>query len=228
MLAGSALITAYSLTYFDFKTVPPFVVERLPERFASLWLVSLRVHVAAALLSLPLCMVLLTRWLQRRPVWHRWLGRVAGVLVLFALLPSGVVLAFHAKGGATVTTGFLLSATIAGWFMVRGILAVRRREVAVHGRAMGHVAAQMSVAVTSRALLLGFDAVGMDPDLAYVLALWGPVVASAVVVEIVSLRPGSGAVSLTRILKGVRREISSLAPIVRVRALARPFVRPGR
>src|SRR5450432_337820 len=102
MLAGSALITAASLRYFDFDTLPPFVIEKLPVRFESLWLGSLRVHVASASLSFPLCILLMTRWLQRRPSLHRLLGRSAGILVLFALVPSGVVLAFDAKGGKLV------------------------------------------------------------------------------------------------------------------------------
>jgi uncharacterized membrane protein len=228
MLAGSALITAYSLVYFDPDTVPPFVVERLPERFASLWLAALKVHVAAALTSLPLCLVLTTRWLQRRPAWHRRLGRVAGVIVLFALVPSGVVLALHAKGGPVVAAGFLLSAAIVGWFMARGVVTARRRDVASHRRAMRHVVGQMSVAVVSRALLLGFDAAGVDPDVAYVIALWGPVLASAAVVEVVSLAPGSVVASANRVLKGVRREIFSLPSVVRPRSVVRAFVRLGR
>ncbi len=228
MLGGSALITAYSLAYFDFDTVPPFVVERLPERFASMWLASLRVHVAAALVSLPLCLVLMTRWLQRRPAWHRAIGRAAGVIVLSALVPSGAVLALHAKGGAIVTAGFLLSGAIIAWCTVRGVAAARRRDVASHQRAMRHVVAQMSVAVTSRALILGFDAARVDPDVAYIVALWGPVLASAAVIELLSLRRGLAVARATRALKGVLREISSLASVLRARSSARPGVRLGR
>jgi uncharacterized membrane protein YozB (DUF420 family) len=222
MLAGWALITASSLAYFDFDTLPPFVLEKLPVRFESLWLASLRVHVAAALITLPLCIALMTRAVQRRPVWHRRLGRVAGVIVLFALVPSGVVLAFDAKGGRVVTAGFLLSAGIVAWFMVRGVAAARRRDLVAHRRAMRHVFAQMSVAVTSRALLVALDRVGVDPDAAYVVALWGPVLASAAVAEIVS------SPAPAQLIGRIRREISTLARAVRVRALARPLVRQGR
>jgi uncharacterized membrane protein len=228
MLAGSAVITANSLAYFDLDTVAPFVIERLPEQFASLWLASLRVHVAAALLSLPLCLFLMTRWLQRRAAWHRWIGRVAGVIVLSALVPSGAVLALHAKGGAPATAGFLLSAAILAASMVRGVVAARRREVGSHQRAMRHVVGQMSVAVTSRALLLGFDAAGIDPDLGYLVALWGPVLATAAVVEIVSLHPRSVAASVTGLLKGVRREGHSLVSRVRGRSLVHSVARSGR
>ena len=201
MFAGSALITANSLVYFDFDAVAPFVIERLPERFASLWLAALRVHVAAALVSLPLCLALTFRWLQRRPAWHRWIGRGAGVIVLFALVPSGVVLALHAKGGPSVTLGFLSSAAIVGIAVVHGVHAARRRDLRGHQRAMRHVVAQMSVAVTSRALLRGFDALGVDPDLAYVVALWAPVLVGAAVVEVASFQPVAA-----RAILALRRE----------------------
>ena len=62
-----------------------------------------------------------------------------------------------------MTAGFLVSAAIVARFMVRGVLAARRGDIVLHRRAMRHVVAQMSVAVTSRAMLLGFDAVGVRP-----------------------------------------------------------------
>jgi uncharacterized membrane protein len=228
MLAGSALITASSLAYFDFDTLPPCVIEKLPVRFEALWLASLRVHVAAAALAFPLCIALMTRALQRRVTWHRWLGRVGGLLTLFVLVPSGVVLAFDAKGGPVVTAGFLVSAAVIAWFMARGVAAARRGHLVQHARAMRHVLGQMSVAVTSRALLLGLDAGGIDPDLAYVVALWGPVLVSIAVVELVSLRSSSPLRSALELLERTRRELSPLAVRVRLRSLARPLVRLGR
>jgi len=228
MLAGSALITAASLAYFDPDTLPPFVIEKLPVRFEALWLASLKLHVAAAALAFPLCLVLMTRWLQRSAAFHRWLGRVSGVLVLFALVPSGVVLAFDAKGGRSVTAGFLLSGAIVAGSMLHGVLSARRRDFVAHRRAMQHVLAQMSVAVTSRALILGFNAAGIDPDLSYVIALWGPVLASAAVVELVSRRSPRSLPARVHPVERIRREVSSLALLLRARAVVRSVARPGR
>jgi len=225
MMAGSALIAAVSLPYFDFETLPPFVIEKFPLRNEALWLASLRVHVASALVTLPLCLVLMTRTLRRHPVWHRWLGRVTAPLVLFLLVPSGAVLAFDAKGGAVVAVGFLLSGAIVGVAMVQGIVAARRRDLASHRRAMQHVVGQMSVAVTSRALIVGLDLLGVHPDTAYVIALWVPVLLSALVVELSSLR---AVVSSIPSLERIRRDVSSQAVLVRVRAVVRPFARLGR
>lgn len=188
MLLGAALITSASIGYFDFETLPPFVIEKLPVRFEDLWLGSLWVHVAAALVSFPLCLMLATRTLQRRAKLHRWLGRFTALVMLLALVPSGAVLAFEAKGGRYVTLGFLLSGAIVLAGTIQGVLAARRRDLVAHQRAMRHVLAQMSVAVTSRALILGLDTLGMDPDVAYVVALWVPVVGSAALAEIVSGR----------------------------------------
>ncbi len=183
MALGCVLMAWASLDYADLELLPPFAIERLPVRFEDLWLASLRVHVASALLSFPLCLVLMTRWLQRRRLLHRWLGRATGVLLLVAVVPSGVVLAFEAKGGAVVTAGFLLSAAIVVAGTWQGVLAARRSDLVAHAHAMRHVVAQMSVAVTSRLLLVGLDVIGVEPELAYVVGLWGPVLASAAVAE---------------------------------------------
>ncbi len=188
-LAGSAVIAVSSRQYFGADDdLPEFVLEHFPLRHAELWLLALKVHVVAAAFALPACVVLLTKGLQRRPRVHRWLGRVTGAVTLFALVPSGLVLSEQAKGGLVVTAGFVLSALLIAWFMGQGIVSARRRDFVTHRRAVWHVVAQMSVAVSSRAMLIGFDALGVDPKLAYVIALWVPVAASAVAVELLSGR----------------------------------------
>ena len=225
---GSALITAMSLPYFDFETLPQFVIEKLPLRFEALWLGALRVHVAAAALSFPLCLLLMTRALQRRAAWHRWLGRATGVLLLFVLVPSGTVLAFDAKGGPGVTAGFLLSGAIIAGALVLGVKAARRRDMTRHARAMRHIVGQMSVAVVSRALIVGLDSVGLDPEISYVVALWAPVLISVAVVESFSRRPLVGSQNRIELVERIAREVSPLALVVRIRALVRPFAGNGR
>jgi hypothetical protein len=228
MWVGTALITASSIAYFDFATLPPFVIEKLPVRFETLWLVSLRIHVASALLSFPLCLLLMTRWLQRRRTWHRGIGRFACALVLLALVPSGVVLAFDAKGGRIVTAGFLLSAAIVAWCTIKGVVTARRRDLVSHRRMMQHVVGQMSVAVVSRGLIVGFDAMGLDPDVAYVVALWGPVLAAVAVVELVSLERTRSLLKSIPHLGGMFREASALAFRLRVRSVVHSVARTGR
>jgi hypothetical protein len=183
---GSLLISAGSAAYLDVDVVPEFLLEKLPLLHApeALWLWALRVHVVAAMFALPACVALVTGLSLWAPRLHRWLGRVTGVVVVVALVPAGFVLALEAKGGPFVGAGFVLSGVIVLWGMVRGVTTARQKRFVAHKNAVWHVLAQLSVAVTSRALLVGADAVGVDAAVAYAVALWVPVLGSAALVEV--------------------------------------------
>lgn len=184
MLAGSAAITSASLGYFN-DDMPPFLVEKLPLPRQELWLFALRVHVAAAIVALPGCLALCSSWLLRRaPLLHRWLGRSIGTIVLLALAPSGFYLSLSAKGGLPATLGFVLSGMITVAAMAQGVISARARRFAEHRRYVLHVLAQLSVAVTSRLLLVGFALFHVEETAGYLIALWLPVLLSALVVEI--------------------------------------------
>jgi uncharacterized membrane protein len=179
MWAGAAVIAWTSRAYFFGDDLHPFILERLPMPHEALWLGALQVHVATALFSLPACLLLSWAGLLRFPRVHRYLGRVVGVVLLLGLLPSGFYLALTARGGWPSTLGFWLSGGIVGTATVAGVRYARRGDFAAHRRCVLHVLAQLSVAVTSRALLLLLSRTAMSPDAGYVLALWLPVVASA-------------------------------------------------
>jgi uncharacterized membrane protein len=180
LVLGSIAITLGSVAYFIEGDVHPFVLEKGAVPLKQVWMLALRVHVLAAAWCLPACAALFSKWLLRKsPRTHRWLGRVTCVVILFALVPSGAWLAFTARGGVPSTLGFLLSGAIVAVATVTGVLRARAGDVAAHRRATAQVLGQLSVAVTSRALLVVFDAAGFDPVPAYVVALWVPVLASA-------------------------------------------------
>jgi hypothetical protein len=183
LLAGSVDITSASLGYFH-DDMPPFLVEKLPLPRQELWLFALRVHVAAAIAALPGCLLLCSSWLLRRaPRLHRWLGRGIGAIVLLALSPSGFYLSLSAKGGLPSTLGFMLSGAIVVAAMVKGVASARARRFSEHRRYVLHVLAQLSVAVTSRLLLVVFALLQIEEAAGYLIALWLPVLLSALAVE---------------------------------------------
>jgi hypothetical protein len=184
MLAGWWVITADSLSYFEEGLSHPFLHEKEGLAHEELYLVALQAHVVSAVWSLPACLLLPSRRLLRAmPRVHRWVGRITALVVLCGLVPSGVWLSFEAKGGALGTLGFLLSGGIVALSMVRGVRAAMARDFVAHRRSMLHVGAQLSVAVTSRALLIAFDALRVDEIDGYLIALWVPVVASALLAQ---------------------------------------------
>ena len=185
---GSTVITAGSLEYFK-ANLPEFVIEKLPLPWEAVWLGALKIHVAAAALALPGCLVLVSKTaLRRAPRFHRWAGRAIAAVVLLALVPSGSYLALFAKGGLASTAGFLVSGAIAAAAMVQAVREARARRFEAHQRYALHVLGQLSVAVTSRAMLFGFDTLAFNPERAYLIALWLPVLSSALAVELISWR----------------------------------------
>lgn len=187
LVVGSAAITNGSLDYFDDEQWPEFVIEKLPLSSAfveDLWIHALQIHVVAAALALPGCLLLMSRFVLRRfPRAHRWLGRLTGIVVVFALVPTGLLMALFAKGGFLGGLGFVVSGVIVGVCMVSGIMSARARRFIEHRRQVLHVLAQLSVAVTSRVLIFAFDAFAVDGARAYLIALWLPVIGSALIVE---------------------------------------------
>jgi predicted membrane protein DUF2306 len=184
MLAGWWVIAAGSLSYFEEGLSHPFLHEKEGLAHEQLYLVTLQAHVVSAVWSLPACVLLPSRRLLRAmPRVHRWVGRITAFVVLCGLVPSGAWLSFQAKGGALGTLGFLLSGGIVALAMVRGVQTAMARDFVAHRRSMLHVGAQLSVAVTSRALLIAFAAFGVDEIDAYLVALWVPVVASALLAQ---------------------------------------------
>ena len=181
---GSFAITFSSLVYFDRNELAAFVIEKLPLPAEDFYLWTLRIHVSAAALALPGCLILSTKYILKRwPRFHRWCGRFTGYLVMLALVPSGAYLALFAKGGWASSFGFWLSGAIVLVAMVQAIRTARARQYAKHRRMTFHVLGQLSVAVSSRTMLYLFDFSTVDPELAYLISLWVPVVGTFALVE---------------------------------------------
>jgi len=187
---GALIIAWASRVYFDADELAPFVIEKLPLPHEALWLAALKTHVVTVSFALPACLLLSVKRMLRFPRTHRWLGRATGAVILAAVVPSGLYLSLFAKGGAPATVGFALSGVIVALAMGQGIRRARAKDYVAHRRCMLHVLAQLSVAVTSRTLLYLLDAAGIDPDAAYLFALWMPVLTSFGFVEVcLSRRP---------------------------------------
>ncbi len=184
MLGGGVLIAHACLAYVREGDMHPFVLEKLPLAHERIWMAALYVHLVTAPVAMLGCLVLTAPALVRKlPRVHRWLGRFVGLAVLAAVVPSGVFLAFTARGGLASTIGFLASGAIVAWAMVGAIVAARHGRFAEHRRYTAHVVAQMSVAATSRIMLVALSAASFEGENAYVAALWLPVVASALIAE---------------------------------------------
>ena len=92
---------------------------------------------------------------------------------------------------------------------------------------MRHVVGQMSVAVASRAMIVCFDVAGLDPDIAYNVALWVPVLAAVAVVERPALERMFSSFKPNEHVGG-NRETSPLDVRLRIRNVVDSVARTGR
>jgi uncharacterized membrane protein len=185
MVLGLWLMLSASASYLELGREHPFFLEKLPLPRPNLWLAALYAHVPSALLSLPACLVLLLAGVRRRwPRFHRWLGRITGVLILCVVVPSGMYLALFAQGGLLSTLGFWLTGVITFAAMIKSVQSARAGRMQAHRRFSAHVAAQLAVAVVSRFALIGAEQVGLYSEWTYIAALWLPVIGCALAAEL--------------------------------------------
>ncbi|HCU24592.1 MAG TPA: hypothetical protein DF383_06205, partial [Deltaproteobacteria bacterium] len=79
---GSLTITLSSFVYFHPEERAPFIIEKLPLPAEDLYLWVLRIHVTAAALALPGCLILTSKTILKRwQKFHRCCGRLIGMLV---------------------------------------------------------------------------------------------------------------------------------------------------
>ena len=155
----------------------------MPGHIQAHWL-AFSLHVTAAPISLVVGAVQLFPSVRaKRPVLHRWAGRVYGVSVLVAGL-SGFIVAMGAAGGLSAQLGFGVLSVL--WIVttVQGVRFARSRQFARHRRWMARSFALTFAAVTLRLYLPVFFVNGFDYTQASVYVAWICWIPNLLVVEI--------------------------------------------
>lgn len=129
-------------------------------------------HILAGPLTLLLGLLLVSDRLRMRfPRLHRSLGKGQGLLVLLALVPSGLWMAFYA-GTVVAATGFAALAVATGACVAIGWWAAVRRRFEAHRRWMWRTFLLLCSAVVLR-LIGGLASVtGIGGEWSYPVAAW--------------------------------------------------------
>ncbi len=103
--------------YFPFQGATHFLSTKTDQVLDSHWfLIAFYLHITSSLWVLAGGGFQFVPALQRkRPVFHRWLGKVYVISILLLAAPSGLILAAFANGGLPAKTGFFLQCVI--WWL---------------------------------------------------------------------------------------------------------------
>lgn len=179
IVALSGLILANSWPYFSLRGNFGFLVEKGELASEVPWRSAFYVHIAGGMACLAAGPLLLWNGLLRfSPRLHRWLGRGYAAAVLGCAGPTGIYLAFHAKGGVAGAAGFLVLGVL--WWVetAQGVRAAVARRIPEHRRWMQRSYAVALSAVFFRVIQLAIDPLGVSPDASYVISLWLSLAAS--------------------------------------------------
>lgn len=189
--AGCVLILDNSYRDFGPGGEGVFISQKDAAARTPLWILSLRVHVAAGAVCLLACLPQFSGSLLRRiPSLHRICGKAYATSVLFVLCPTGIHLALSAKGGFAGQAGFLLLGIASFHTTLQGIRTIRGGDLPGHRRWMTRSFAWIASAVTFRIYYVAFFHAGIPDETSYVASLWLSVLGNAAVAEwIVRRRP---------------------------------------
>lgn len=151
----------------------PFLEERIELSESPTWRAMLALHVAAGAASLLASFLQFLRPVLRRSPWlHRWFGHVYSWSILGVLAPTGLYLAWFAKGGALGITGFLVLGILATHSTWMGWLTIRRGQTTEHVGWMIRSFAMVTTAITFRIYNILLVQTGMTFETGYLVALY--------------------------------------------------------
>jgi uncharacterized membrane protein len=172
--------------------------------FSGAYRAAFYVHILSAPLVLVNGLILLSDHVRRRHGrWHRWLGRVQVLVLLFFMLPSSVVMSRQAFGGWPAGLSFfLLSAATAGCVIIGVVYAFHRRYDR-HRRWMVRTYVLICSAVALRLISGTAGVFGVpDPEQAYVFAAWScwlfPLAAYEILARLPAHQPSRLTTSLSK------------------------------
>jgi uncharacterized membrane protein len=145
-------------------------------------------HIIAGPFVLIAGLVLLSDSMRRRfPVWHRRLGRVQVVCVLFVVAPSGLWMARYAATGAIASIGFALLAVATAYSAAQGWQMAIRRHFNEHRIWMQRCYVLLCSAVVLRVIGGASDVLGVEWT--YPLAAWASWLVPLIALESLRLIP---------------------------------------
>jgi hypothetical protein len=183
---GSALIILSSVAYVLPSGEHPFLDERPALAADLIWRLSLGVHVAGGIFCLPVGLLLLVRRAAvALPRVHKVIGRLYAAAFLLLVTPTGVLLAFYAKGGWTTGPGFVLSSIFSAFAFAVAVRAATERRLVAHEAWMLRSYMQLASAITFRVVHIALQFTDVPYDQNYILSIWGSVLGNAALAELI-------------------------------------------
>jgi hypothetical protein len=189
-VAGFSLLLIYNtLPYFSFNQGFTFIQERGFLFNNNIYYTCFYIHIAAGALCIGTALIQFSRYiLKKSKAIHRISGKIYVAVVLFLGAPTGLYMAFFAKGSFWEKALFLFMAI--WWFITTlyGLSTIHKKNVLAHKIWMMRSYAMAMTAVTFRVYHLLFYMLGWNHLENYEISLWISVIGNMLFAEWVIYR----------------------------------------
>jgi len=191
-VAGVILYAVYLLVlltvpYLAFEKNTDFLLTKQLIYHLDWWRWSFYIHIfSSPVIILSGLFQFSRKMIRNHPKWHRRLGKIYLVFVLFISGPSALIMSFYANGNLPTKISFVLLSSC--WIMVTylGYFFIRRGNRIKHGNFLLRSYALTLSAITLRfyAYLMDLGGINLHPVDAYMLLSWISWVPNLAIVEI--------------------------------------------
>ena len=173
LAAAVYLMFQLSVPYTSFQKNIDFLATKQNVYHIDYWRYAFYAHVFTSIFVLPAGFTQFnTNFFAK--AWHRKLGMIYILAVLFVSAPTGFLMGLHANGGLASKASFVLLSTL--WFITTllALINAKRRKFIEHGEWMLYSYALTLSAITFRLIALGFDLldIRVRPQEVYVTTAW--------------------------------------------------------
>ncbi len=179
LLAGLLILRVTIVVVLNYRNYlpPDFESDFLQDREQYFWKGyhwAFYAHLVSGPLSLILGMILISdRFRTRFPNWHRYLGRLQAINVLFLVAPSGLLMAYYAMTGPIAAMGFAVLAIVTAICMALGWRTAVQRRFSEHRLWMQRCFVLLCSAVVIRVIGGLLTVIDYGPEWPYQAAAWG-------------------------------------------------------
>ena len=182
---GFSLLLIYNtLPYFSFSKDFDFIKERSFLFESNLYNTCFYIHITAGALCIGTALIQFSRYiLKKSKAIHRVSGKIYVAVVLFLGAPTGLYMAFFAKGSFWERALFMFMAS--WWFIttLNGLMTIHKRNVIAHKIWMMRSYAMAMTAVTFRVYYIFLYMMDWQLLENYQLSLWVSVVGNMLITE---------------------------------------------
>ena len=184
----SGLLAFNALHYYTFSPLYGILPEKVMAFKNWVWTISFYLHMGAGVICLFVPIVLFVgEAFHLSKQWHRRLGKLYVYDTLVIIVPTGLYMAFFAKGGTSTQLGFIVQGLALALSTVLAVLSIKQGNLIQHKQWMMRSYSFAFAVVTFRVLHIFFYNLKVPYELNYQLSQWVALLFNALVVEIIIL-----------------------------------------